>query len=180
MMVAAPGCYVDASIRLGVSLVPAQLFCMDGVAERRAPAAATASTKSVPRPVWRRRLVAAFRHPGLHAAPDRQRALQRAIAAQLGQPYNRRFIFKRVREPDADASAFCSELVARTFAGLGLPIVPERRFAAVLPHTLRRSICRGRGGSTSATTTVRACRTPRPPEPASAFQRLRQPSGRRQ
>ncbi len=143
MMVAAPGCYVDASIRLGVSLVPAQLFCMDdGVTQHPAPAAATASTTPAPRPVWRRRLVAAFRHPDLHAAPDRQRALQRAIAAQLGQPYNRRFIFKRVREPHADASAFCSELVARTFAGLGLPIVPERRFASVLPHTLLRHLTR--------------------------------------
>jgi hypothetical protein len=142
MMVAAPGCYVDASVRLGVSLVPAQLFCMDGVAERRALPAATDGTTPAPRPVWRRRLVAAFRHPDLHAAPDLQRALQRAIATQLGQPYNRRFIFKRVREPDADASAFCSELVARTFAGLGLPIVPERRFASVLPHTLLRHLTR--------------------------------------
>ena len=143
MMVAAPGCYVDASVRLGVSLVPAQLFCMDG--SRRAPGTGGTQpigTTPVPRPVWRRRLVAAFRHPELHAASDRQRALQRAIAAQLGQPYNRRFIFKRVREPDADASAFCSELVARTFAGLGLPIVPERRFAAVLPHTLLRHLQR--------------------------------------
>ena len=142
MMVAAPGCYVDASIRLGVSLVPAQLFCMDGVADSLAPAAATDCTKPATRPVWRRRLVAAFRHPDLHAVPDRQRALQRAIAAQLGQPYNRRFIFKRVREPNADASAFCSELVARTFAGLGLPIVPERRFASVLPDTLLRHLTR--------------------------------------
>jgi hypothetical protein len=142
MMVAAPGCYVDASIRLGVSLVPAQLFHMGGVAEGRAPGAATERTKPVTQPVWRRRLVAAFRHPDFLGAPDRQRALQRAIAAQLGQPYNRRFIFKRVREPNDDASAFCSELVARTFAGLGLPIVPERRFAAVLPHTLLRHLRR--------------------------------------
>ena len=141
MMVAAPGCYVDASVRLGVSLVPAQLFCMDGLAERRqARPAAGDAPKPVARPVWRRRLVAAFRHPDLHAAPDRQLALQRAIAAQLGQPYNRRFIFKRVRGSNDDASAFCSELVARTFASLGLPIVPERRFASVLPHTLLRHL----------------------------------------
>jgi hypothetical protein len=139
MMVAAPGCYVDASIRLGVSLVPAQLFCMDGVAERQ-EAEIDTTQRPASRPVWRRRLVAVFRHPELHGAPERQRALQWAIAAQLGQSYNRRFIFKRVREARADTTAFCSELVARTFAGLGLPIVPERRFASVLPHTLLRHL----------------------------------------
>ena len=139
MMVAAPGYYVDSSLRLGVTLVPAQLFCMDGVTERVTPEPNSAGTGPI-RPVWRRRLVAAFRHPDLTGAPDRQRALHRAIAAQLGQPYNRRFIFKRVREPKEDRSAFCSELVARTFAGLGLPIVPERRFASVLPHTLLRHL----------------------------------------
>ena len=139
MMVAAPGCYVDSSIRFGVSLVPAKLFCMDGVAEPDEQPT-TAASRPVARPVWRRRLVAVFRHPELQTAPERQRALQLAIAAQLGQPYNRRFIFKRVREAKDDGTAFCSELVARTFASLGLPIVPERRFASVLPHTLLRHL----------------------------------------
>jgi hypothetical protein len=137
MMVAAPGYYVDSSIRFGVTLLPAQLFCMDGLAERLQPAPRPAA-----RPIWRRRLVAAFRHPELASVPDRQLALARAIAGQLGQPYNLRFIFKRVREPADDRTAFCSELVARTFAGLGLPIVPERRFATVLPHTLLRHLAR--------------------------------------
>lgn len=137
MMVAAPGYYVDTSIRFGVSLLPAQLFCMDGVVERLERSGAAGP---VGRPMWRRRLVAAYRHPALADAPDRQEALRRAIADQLGQPYNLRFIFKRVREETEDRSAFCSELVARTFARLGLPIVPERRFAAVLPHTLLRHL----------------------------------------
>lgn len=138
MMVAAPGYYVDTTIRFGVSLLPARLFCMDGVIERQAKAGAAGAP--VGRPLWRRRLVAAYRHPALADAPDRQEALRRAIAEQLGQPYNLRFIFKRVRAETEDRSAFCSELVARTFARLGLPIVPERRFAAVLPHTLLRHL----------------------------------------
>ncbi len=128
MMVAAPGYYVDASMRFGVSLLPARHFCMDGVVERQAQAAAPDGAASV------------YRHPDLASAPDRQAALLQAIAAQLGQPYNRRFIFKRVRADDEDRTAFCSELVARTFARLGLPIVPTRRFAAVLPHTLLRHL----------------------------------------
>jgi hypothetical protein len=136
MMVAAPGLYVDASMRFGVSLLPAQLFCMDGLAERLGQADGSAT-----RPMWRRRLVAAFRHPDLASVPSRQQALLQAIAGQLGQPYNRRFIFKRVRAGDVDCSAFCSELVARTMAQLGLTIVPERRYAAVLPHTLLRHLC---------------------------------------
>jgi hypothetical protein len=140
MMVAAPGYYVDSSIRFGVTLLPAQLFCIDGLAERLQ--AATRASRPADRPIWRRRLVAAFRHPELASVPDRQLALARAIAGQLGQPYNLRFIFKRVREPADDRTAFCSELVARTFAGLGLPIVPERRFATVLPHTLLRHLAR--------------------------------------
>jgi hypothetical protein len=143
MMVAAPGCYVDASIRFGVSLLPAQLFCMDGVVEQlERPPLPAAAAALVTRPMWRRRLVAAFRHPDIAGAPERQQALQQAIAAQLGQPYNLRFIFKRVREETEDRSAFCSELVARTLARLGLPIVPERRFARVLPHTLLRHLDR--------------------------------------
>jgi hypothetical protein len=143
MMVAAPGYYVDASMRFGVSILPAQLFCIDGVVERMRAAAAGEEAAS-PRPMWRRRLVAAFRHPAFESQPERQQALTQAIAEQLGQPYNMRFIFKRVRTPDDDRTAFCSELVARTFAKLGLPIVPDRRFAAVLPHTLLRSL-RGQG-----------------------------------
>ena len=139
MMVAAPGYYVDASIRFGVSVLPAQLFCIDGVVERMR-AVAVGEQATAPRPMWRRRLVAAFRHPDFENQPERHQALQQAIAEQLGQPYNMRFIFKRVANPDDDRSAFCSELVARTFAKLGLPIVPERRFAAVLPHTLLRSL----------------------------------------
>jgi hypothetical protein len=137
MMVAAPGYYVDTSIRLGVTLLPAQLFCMDDVIERLARSGAAPPAG---RPMWRRRLVAAYRHPALADAPERQQDLRRAIAEQLGQPYNLRVIFKRVREETEDRSAFCSELVARTFARLGLPIVPERRFAAVLPHTLLRHL----------------------------------------
>ena len=136
MMVAAPGFYVDASMRLGVTLLPAHLFCIDGTLEQRYREAG----EQAARPMWRRRLVAAFRHPDFEGQPERQQALTRAIAEQLGQPYNMRFIFKRVRTPDDDRSAFCSELVARTFARLGLPIVPERRFAAVLPHTLLRHL----------------------------------------
>ncbi len=142
MMVAAPGYYVDASIRFGVSLLPAQLFCMDGVVERLERSPPAGAPAAVTRPMWRRRLVAAFRHPDIAAAPERQQALQQAIAAQLGQPYNLRFIFKRVREETDDRSAFCSELVARTFARLGLPIVPERSYARVLPHTLLRHLDR--------------------------------------
>lgn len=137
MMVAAPGFYVDASIRYGVSILPANLFCIDGTVERRR---LLAGTEVLPRPMWRRRLVAAYRHPDIASADERQSALLRAIAEQLGQPYNTRFIFKRVKSPETDASAFCSELVARTFARLGLPIVPERRFASVLPHTLLRHL----------------------------------------
>lgn len=137
MMVVAPGYYVDASIRFGVSVLPAGLFCIDGTVERLR---ATASDGAAPPPMWRRRLVAAFRHPDFDGSGDREQALLRAIVEQLGQPYNRRFIFKRVRSPELDRSAFCSELVARTFARLGLPIVPDRRFAAVLPHTLLRHL----------------------------------------
>ena len=136
MMVAAPGFYVDASMRFGVSVLPAHLFCIDGTVERRSHEAGERAS----RPMWRRRLVAAFRHPDFESRPERQQALQQAIAEQLGQPYNMRFIFKRVAAPEKDCSAFCSELVARTFARLGLPIVPERRFAAVLPHTLLRNL----------------------------------------
>jgi len=139
MMVAAPGYYVDASIRFGVSVLPAHLFCIDGVVERLRAAAAGDAAPPL-RPMWRRRLVAAFRHPEFESRPERQQALTQAIAEQLGQPYNLRFFFKRVTTPDEDRTAFCSELVARTFAKLGLPIVPERRFAAVLPHTLMRSL----------------------------------------
>ena len=136
MMVVAPGYYVDASMRFGVTVLPAHLFCIDGTVEQcYRPAGEPAA-----RPMWRRRLVAAFRHPDFEGRPERQQALQRAIVEQLGQPYNMRFIFKRVAAPETDRSAFCSELVARTFARLGLPIVPERRFAAVLPHTLLRSL----------------------------------------
>lgn len=139
MMVAAPGYYVDASIRFGVTVLPAHLFCMDGVAEHLRAAAARDAAQPL-RPMWRRRLVGAFRHPDFERQPERQQALKQAIAEQLGQPYNMRFIFKRVRTPDDDRTAFCSELVARTFAKLGLPIVPDRRFAAVLPHTLLRGL----------------------------------------
>ncbi len=139
MMVATPGYYVDASIRFGVTVLPAHLFCIDGVVERlRAAAAGDAPTTL--RPMWRRRLVGAFRHPDVAYRPERHEALTRAIAEQLGQPYNLRFIFKRVTTPDSDRTAFCSELVARTFARLGLPIVPDRRFATVLPHTLLRGL----------------------------------------
>ena len=114
---------------------------MDGDIERLAQAAAPdGAVPPVGRPIWRRRLVAVYRHPDLASAADRQAALLQTIAAQLGQPYNRRFIFKRVRADDEDRTAFCSELVARTFARLGLPIVPSRRFAAVLPHTLLRHL----------------------------------------
>lgn len=141
MMVAAPGYYVDASMRFGVTLVPAQSFCIDGAFER---AAASDGERPAERPaeriMWRRRLVAAFRHPDIGAAPERQRELVQAIVGQLGQPYNLRFIFKRVRRPDEDGTAFCSELVARTFARLGVSIVPERPFASVLPHTLLRHL----------------------------------------
>ncbi len=133
MMVAAPGVYADASIHFGVTLLPAQSFSIDDVEERRSPLPGQG-------PVRRRRLVAAFRHPALAASPERQRRLIQAIAGQLGQPYNLRFVFKRVREPAQDGTAFCSELIARTFAGLGLPIAPKRRFAAVLPHTLLRHL----------------------------------------
>jgi hypothetical protein len=139
MMVAVPGYYVDASIRFGVTVLPAHLFCIDGVVDRMR-AAATGAEAATPRPMWRRRLVGAFRHPEFESRPERQEALTQAIAEQLGQPYNLRFIFKRVATPDEDRTAFCSELVARTFAKLGLPIVPERRFAAVLPDTLLRSL----------------------------------------
>jgi hypothetical protein len=142
MMVATPGYYVDSSVRFGVSLVPARLFCMDGVAEAQPASGTAAAAASSPRPIWRRRLVGAYRHPALAAAPERQRDLLQAIAEQLGQPYNLRFIFKRVREEAEDRTAFCSELVARTFARLGLPIVPERRYARVLPHTLMRHLDR--------------------------------------
>jgi hypothetical protein len=142
MMVASPGYYVDSSVRFGVSVVPARLFCMDGAAEARRDTGPTVVAADPARPMWRRRLVGAYRHPALAAAPDRQQALLRAIAEQLGQPYNLRFIFKRVREEAEDKTAFCSELVARTFARLGLPIVPERRYARVLPHTLMRHLSR--------------------------------------
>ncbi len=142
MMVATPGYYVDASVRFGVSVVPARLFCMDGVGEAPQAAGAIVPAAAAPRPLWRRRLVGAYRHPALADAPDRERALLQAIAEQLGQPYNLRFIFKRVRAEAEDKTAFCSELVARTFARLGLPIVPERRYARVLPHTLMRHLSR--------------------------------------
>jgi hypothetical protein len=139
MMVVAPGDDVDASIRFGVTLVPAHLFCIDGIVERLR-ASTTGDAPPPERPMWRRQLVAAFRHPDFASQPEQHQALTRAIAEQLGQPYNLRFIFKRVTAPDEDRTAFCSELVARTFAELGLPIVPDRRFAAVLPHTLMRSL----------------------------------------
>jgi hypothetical protein len=129
MIVAAPGYYVDVSIRFGVSLLPAPLFAIDGVGGHFAADA---------QPLWRRRLVAAFRHPELARSPERHRELFKAIAAQLGQPYNRRFLLKRAHAEDG--SAFCSELVARTFARLGLSIVPGRRHAAVLPQTLYRHL----------------------------------------
>lgn len=131
MMVLAPGFYVDASVRFGVSILPASLFCIDGAAERRAMEQG---------PLRRRRLAAAFRHPLISGSAEQERALARVVAAQLGQPYNRRFIFKWVTAPERDRSAFCSELVARTLARLGLPVVPDRRFAAVLPHTLLRHL----------------------------------------
>jgi hypothetical protein len=137
MMVAAPGFYVDASMRFGVSVLPAHLFCIDGTVERATGCGRRRSARGrCGGGGWS----AAFRHPDFASQPQRQQALTRAIAEQLGQPYNLRFIFKRVRTPDDDRSAFCSELVARTFARLGLPIVPERRFAAVLPHTLLRHL----------------------------------------
>lgn len=123
MLVAAPGLYLDATPRLGVTLIPAEAYAFDGP---RAQAR------------LRRRLVAVYRHPGLAASRARSAELQQAILRLCGQPYNFRFFLKREQVPDG--TAFCCELVVKVFRSIGLELVPGRRAAAVLPETLHRAL----------------------------------------
>ena len=78
--------------------------------------------------------MAAFRHPRLAGCDETRERLAAVLAAYEGLPYNLRFIAKPERA--GDQSAFCSELVARAFRRVGIPVAPGRREAAVLPHTL--------------------------------------------
>lgn len=126
MIVAEPGVYLDVDPAAGAVFRPAERF-----------------------PLWPgrpagpggRRFVAAFRHERLAACAETRRRLRRVLAGCEGAPYNLRFVLKWPRA--GDESAFCSELVARAFGRVDLPIVPGRREAAVLPHTLDLAL---RGG----------------------------------
>ena len=123
MLVATPGLYLDATPRLGVTLIPAEAYAFD---------------EARPEARLRRRLVAVYRHPRLAASRAWSAELQRAILRFHGQPYNFRFFLKREQVPDG--TAFCCELVVKVFRSLGLELVPGRRSAAVLPETLHRAL----------------------------------------
>ena len=126
MLVATPGLYLDATPRLGVTLIPAEAYAFD---------------RPWPDGQLRRRLVAVYRHPELAASGAWRTELQRAMLRFCGQPYNFRFFLKREQVPDR--TAFCCELVVKVFRSLGLELVPGRRSAAVLPETLRRALPAG-------------------------------------
>ncbi len=123
MLVAAPGLYLDATPRLGVTLIPAEAYAFD---------------QPWPEAPLRRRLVAVYRHPQLSACRVGRAELQRAMLGFHGQGYNFRFFLKPEQVPDR--TAFCCELVVKVFRRMGLELVPGRRSAAVLPETLRRAL----------------------------------------
>lgn len=119
MIVAEPGLYLDVQPFAGAVLRPADHFPF-----RAGPPWVRAG----------RRFAAAFRHPRLAACKRTPERLAEVLAACEGLPYILRLVAKRARV--GDESAFCSELVARAFRRAGIPLLPERREAAVLPHTL--------------------------------------------
>jgi hypothetical protein len=83
-----------------------------------------------------------FRHPRLAGCAGTRERLAAVLAGCEGLPYNLRLVAKPDRA--GDESAFCSELVARAFRRVGVPVVPGRREAAVLPHTLDMALRDGR------------------------------------
>lgn len=125
MLVVAPGLHLDAGPRTGVALVPAERYDT-GQGE-------TAKVR-------RRRLAASFRHPQPELRERRGPDLLRAVQEMVGQPYNFALVFKPERPPEADRSAFCSELVVKVFERLGTPLLPGRRASTVLPETLAEAL----------------------------------------